>query len=419
MIGLQHMAFALLMGLWVVSANAAPGDMLIEHYDPLAFDDRLSLHQVVDETFEKYPQGAVISSLQDEAQALHRRSDSLIAGYPMIYLQWIDDRVMSDDGVVEIQSGYQIPVWMWGQRSASRAVASEAEKSADLFAGALKHEVAGLVRESLWNLELVQNRHELARKVYEVSNQLVSAVRRRVELGDLARADLLMAQSDLLEKRSLLTLAEAEVMHARKAYTNLTRLTRAPRMFVEKLSPTKEIHEQHPAVAAANALIERAQAEVEYTRLSKQGNQPSVLIGTQHVRGSRQESFNNETNVILQIPIGGDAYNAPFVAQANVALTQKISDRGSLLRQLEKALHEAEHNLEVDQATLEIANERKSIAETQLRMSRLAFEAGEIPLIDYLKIQATAQAAIRDAAERAILLKRDTAFYNQVVGVMP
>ncbi|WP_045226700.1 TolC family protein [Methyloterricola oryzae] len=417
--GIRRGALALLFAMYGCLAGASEGGTLVGHFDPLVLDDHLSLHQVIDETFAQYPQGAVITSLQDEAKALHQRSDSLVAGYPMIYLQWIDDHVFNGRGFMEIQTGYQIPIWMWGQRSASRQVAQDAENSAALFSSALKHEVAGLVRDALWNLELVQNRHELAQKVYEVSRQLVAAVSRRVDLGDLARADLLLAQSDLLEKKSLLTLAEAEVMHARKAYTNLTRMTRAPKSFTEKLSGTTEIHEQHPAVAAANAMIERAQAEVEYTRLSKQGNQPSILIGTQHDRGSRQESFNNGTNLVLQVPIGGDAYNAPFVAQANVALTQKIADRGALLRQLEKALHEAEHNLEVDRATLVIADERKTIAETQLKMSRLAFEAGEIPLIDYLKIQATAQAAIRDAAERAILLQRDTAFYNQVVGVVP
>ena len=66
-----------------------------------------------------------------------------------------------------------------------------------------------------------------------------------------------------------------------------------------------------------------------------------------------------------------------------------------------------------------IANQRKQIAETHLKMSRLAFESGEIQLIDYLKIQANAQSAIRDALERGILVQRDTAFYNQVVGVVP
>jgi cobalt-zinc-cadmium efflux system outer membrane protein len=403
--------------LWL--GNVGAEELMVDHLDPLPYDEKLSLRQVVDATFEKYPQGAVIGALKDESQALTRRSDSLIAGYPMIYLQYIDDRLLSNQGVMQLQTGYQIPVWMWGQRSASRAVAEEAEKSANLFAVALKHEVTGLVRETLWNLVLTENRRGLAQQVYDVSRQLLATVRRRVELGDLARSDELMAQSDLLDKQSQLTVAEAEVMHARKAYMNLTRLDKAPKQFEEKPSSTAEIHEQHPAIAAANALVERAQAEVEFTRLSKQGNQPSVLIGTQHERFEGQSKINNETNLVLQIPIGGESWNAPFVSQANVALTQKVSDRASLMRRLEKALHEAKHNLEVDRATLAIANQRKDIAETHLNMSRLAFEAGEIQLIDFLKIQATSQAAVRDAMERAILVQRDIAFYNQVVGVVP
>jgi outer membrane protein TolC len=393
--------------------------IVVGHYDRLQTDPGLDLAQVIETTFAQYPQGAVIGALRDEARALRQRSESWVAGYPLIFLQWINDASFKDRGRDEIQTGYQIPVWMWGQRAAGKAVAQEAEKDAERFAHAIKHEVAGLVRETLWNLAIAENRHELARKVYDVSGQLLQAVRRRVELGDLARSDELLAESDHLEKKNALVLAEAEVMHARKAYQNLTRMERAPAHFEETKSPLTDIDEGHPALAASNAQVERAQAEVEFTRLSKQGTQPSILIGSQHDRGTRGEGYDNASNVVVQIPIGGDAWNAPGVAQANVALNQKIADRATLLRQLEKALHEAEHNLEVDEATLEIAGRRKEIAETHLKMSRLAFEAGEVALIDYLKIQANAQAAIRDAEERAILLKRDTAFYNQVVGVTP
>lgn len=405
--------------LWLGVGHAADEELIVGHLDPLPFDATLSLKQVIDATFEQYPQGAVIGALQEEAQALTRRSESLVAGYPMLYLQYIDDRIMSDRGVVQIQSGYQIPFWMWNQRAASFRVAEEAEKGAAFFAAAVKHEVAGLVREALWNLVLTENRRGLAQQVYDVSKQLLATVRRRVELGDLARSDELLAQSDVLDKKSLLVQAEAEVMHARHAYKNLTRLNHAPQQFEEKLSKTADIHERHPAIAAANALVERAQAEVEFTRLSKQGNQPSVLIGTQHERAFNNEAFNNETNLVLQVPIGGEDWNGPYVSQANIALNQKVSDRASLMRRLERALHEAEHNLEVGKATLDIANQRKDIAETHLRMSRLAFEAGEIQLLDFLKIQASAQAAIRDAMERAIMVQRDTAFYNQVVGELP
>ncbi|MGX2028689.1 MULTISPECIES: TolC family protein [Methylocaldum] len=400
-------------------APVASEERFVDHYDELVFDESLSLGQVIEATFEKYPQSALIAAFENEAKALERRSASWIAGYPAVYLQWIDDRAFNDRGAVEIQTGYQIPVWMWGQRAASRAVAEEATQSTALLARAIRHEVAGLVRDALWNLRLVENRYELAERIYEVSRQLTALVQRRVDVGDLARADLLLAESDELEKKTAVVQAEAEVMHARKSYSNLTRLERAPKFFEEEQSPRSTFDESHPALAVANALIERAQAEVEFTRKSKQGNQPSILVGTQHERGTRKEGYNNETNFVLQIPIGGEAYNAPFVAEANIVLTQRLTDRDILLRQLEKALHEAIHNLEVDRAALTIAERRREIAESQLKMSRLAFETGEISLIDYLKIQATAQAAIRDAAERAILLQRDIAVYNQVVGVTP
>ena len=50
-------------------------------------------------------------------------------------------------------------------------------------------EVAGLVRDALWTLRLMENRRELARQIYEVAEKLTAVVRRRVELGDLARAE--------------------------------------------------------------------------------------------------------------------------------------------------------------------------------------------------------------------------------------
>ena len=393
---------------------------MVEHLDELVIDDRLTLRQVVDTTFERYPQSALITAFQEESKALEQRSSSWIAGYPMIYLQYIDDALLGhDDGITNVQSGYQVPLWMWGQKEASEKITEESKQAAESYIVALKHEVAGLVRDALWTLRLMENRRELARQIYEVAEKLTAVVRRRVELGDLARADELLAESDQLEKKTTLVQAEAEVMHARKSYQNLTRMHRVPRRLEEMLSKLKGLDERHPSLAASSASVERAQAEVEFTRLSKQGNQPTILVGTDSTQIDRQGSFGTGTNLVLQVPIGGDDSHAPQVAQANLKLNEKIVQRETLRRQLEKALHEAQHNLQVDRAALEIAERRKAIAETQISMSRIAFEAGEIALIDYLKIQAGAQLAIRDAAERAILVQKDTSVYNQVVGVMP
>lgn len=398
-----------------LSARGA-ADAYAEPSGLLPFDSRLNLHTVVQNTFEHYPQTAMVDAMRQETGALGQRSDSWIPGYPQIYVQ--NNQNVAGDGEGMTQWGYQIPVWRWGQRDASRAVADKAAESTEQFGRGLKHEVAGLVRDSLWNLKMTQNRHEFAKTVYDVSLKLVETVNRRVELGDMAQGDLLLAESDSLEKKTSLTQAAVDLQHAHQAYANLSRMQTAPEQFDEELSKTAAISEEHPQVAAMNAMIERAQADVEFVREWKQGTQPTVLIGAQH-RAFYTKGTQTDTNVVLQIPIGGDAYNEPFVAQANLTLTQKITERDNLMRMLQRALKQIQQTLEADRKALEIAKNRRAMAETLIRMNRIALETGEIQLIDFLKVQTTAQAAIWDAMQKEIQLKRDTAAHNQVVGVTP
>ncbi len=410
--------FAVLLATPVAGALGAAGTngaaSSVVPYDPA-----LQLSKVVETTFDNYPRQALIAASEEEAKALQTRAASWIAGYPLIFLQYIDDTIFSNQGLLEVQTGYQIPVWMWGQKESGQRVADEAVRSTLAFGKAVRHEVAGLVRDALWNIKLAENRYELAQQIYEVATKLVATVTRRVELGDLSRSDLLMAESDALEKKTLVGQTELELIKAYQAYTNVTRLQRVPTDFAETQSKVKEIEEVHPSVAAITAMIERAQAQVDWTRRFKQGNQPSIMVGSNHARTFTGESMNSGTNLVVQIPIGGEDFNAPYVAEANIALNQKIVERETLLRELNKALAGIRRSIETNRSLLEIAERRREIAETQIKMNQLAFESGEIELINFLKIQSTAQATIRDARERAILLQRDVALYNQVVGITP
>lgn len=390
-----------------------------EHEDALVIDENLSLRDVVDATYQHYPQQAIVKAYEDEVQALEQRSTSWIAGYPMIYLQYIDDALISNRGISDIQSGYQVPVWMWGQKEASQKVTDQSSLAAERYAVALKHEIAGLVRNALWNIRITENRRDLAHKILAVADELLRVVSRRVELGDMSKSDMLLAESDALEKKSLLMQAEAEVIHANKAYQSLTRTRFLPGRFEEPIARDLSLTDTHPALAAATASVERAQAEVDFVRLSKQGNQPTVLIGTDSTSVSRSRDYGTGTNLVVQIPMGGDDWHAPQVAQANILLNEKLAQREALHRQLEKAAHEAEHILDLDQKALVVASRRKEIAEEQLRMSKIALENGEISMIDYLKIQTTAQTALRDAAERKILVLKDISTLHQAVGISP
>jgi outer membrane protein TolC len=119
------------------------------------------------------------------------------------------------------------------------------------------------------------------------------------------------------------------------------------------------------------------------------------------------------------IPFGHSTYDAPEIAAANLEYQQALAQREHLQRFLEKSLHEAEHALEVTQAELKIAKELKNIAEQHLKMMEISFEAGEINLLDLLKVQSRSLEAIRNAKEQEVKLQRNIALYNQAVGVMP
>ncbi|MGR9035610.1 MAG: TolC family protein [Gammaproteobacteria bacterium] len=262
-------------------------------------------------------------------------------------------------------------------------------------------------------------RYEHAHVELETYEQLWSGIKRRVELGDLPRADELLAETELLQKRSAFTSAEAELMHARKRYTTITQMIKVPAVYEENLAALPAIEQNHPALVAVNGQIERKQAELNAIKSIGSG-QPQVIAGILSDEGVDARSNKAEFfNVGVNIPFGGSVHLAPQVASINVELNKLITERDQLYRDLEQGHHEAEHNLEVSRVELETANKQRKVSEELLKMTELSFSVGEINLMDLLRIQSRTQQAILNAEERSVMLQRDIAFYNQAVGVMP
>ncbi|MDD5755440.1 MAG: TolC family protein [Methylococcales bacterium] len=393
----------------------------VEHHDPMVIDTQLSLSQLVDLTLEKYPDSQWLDSLENEATAIKQRGDSWFSGSAQAFYRFQEASSLHlhyNDATV------QVPLWNLGQRDAQQRIGDKAQVDSAMQATATKWRVAGLIRAALWDISLQELRLQQATTDTLIAEQLVNDVKRRVQAGDLAEMDSLLAQTELLNKRSMQTLAEAEVMHARKRYSSITQSTKVPANFQESLSKTKEIEQTHPALQAINSQIERKQAELDALQLVGSG-QSSVVVGINSDRYSagkngKEVSNNMESlNIGITVPFGGEKHLAPQTAALNVELNKLRADRDQLFRDLEQNHHEAEHNLQVNQAELAILNELKTVAEKHLKMTQQSFSVGEIDLIDLLKIQSQTKLAVLTAKERAVIVQRDFAFYNQAVGVMP
>ncbi len=388
----------------------------VGHLDPMVIDTSLTLAKLIDLTMQKYPDVTWLTALEEEAVALADRSQSWTAGASQTTIGY---QSISTFKLNYGTANVQVPLWNLGQRDAQKNLANKAEASAGSQTTRVKLSVAGLVRATLWDVALANIRYEQAKAELSVYEKLLVTIKRRVAAGDLPRADDLLAQTELLQKRSAYTLAEAELMHARKRYSSITQTNKIPSSFEESLAPIKELTQNHPSLIALNSQIDVKQAELSAIKSIGSG-QTNVIAGLLSDEGHDYRSNKAEFfNVGVIVPFGGSAHIQPQIAAINVELNKLIAEREQLYRDLEQVHHEAEHNLEVNKVELDNANEQRKVSEQLLSMTELAFSVGEIDLMDLLKIQSRTQQAILTARERVVMMQRDKALYNQAVGIMP
>lgn len=386
------------------------------HADELALrrDPHITLGAAVDAAWQRYPDATLAAARAQEAEALTRRGNSLIGADPALYLRHESDAAGSDTGLAEWEGGIELPLWRWGERSASRRVGDEARRDAQATAALLRLEVAGEVREAAWEAVLMENALALAQAELATARELEAQVERRVSRGELARADLLLARDQTLQSAARLQEAELSYRHAVLAYRRLTGLEALPEPLLE--TPVSAEPQANPYLAAPSARLARSQAQLEQTRQAS-GGKPVLFLG-----GKSTDDGSGNTVDSLQASITfplGSSHSGTRRAEAALAVAESQAALARAHRALERMQHEAEHELEAARRSLSLAEERAALAEESGRLAKRGFDLGELSLAEYLRERSRTLAATREAAQRRIELGRQVARYNQALGVAP
>lgn len=375
----------------------------------------LNLHDVYDAALTRDPRNGLPEAYRNEAAALSARADSLLSGGPALAVRHQTDQVGSNRGLREWEANLELPLWRRGQRSASRDLAAAASGFADAHGRALELDVAGRVREALWELALAEEHAHLAQQAWQTARALEQDVERRVQAGDLAQADLLLVRDETLSKRDEHLLALSAVRGAEKRYLALSGLNQKPANFSEPQSERSRIEDDHPLLLEAQRRVERAQAELH--RVRRAGNDsPQLVVGTRRDEEPITGTTHDSIGIGLRLPFGGASHIAPAVAAANNQLTETQSAQLALRRDLELALHDADRAMETLRTELTLAQEQHTLAQENLRMARIAFDSGEIDLVQRLRVQSRAYSAERALGLRKLQLQQAIARYNQTVG---
>lgn len=121
----------------------------------------------------------------------------------------------------------------------------------------------------------------------------------------------------------------------------------------------------------------------------------------------------------IRIPFATPARTTPIAAASEMNLGQALTERDELKRLLEAALHEAEHNLEVNELELALAKQHWEIASESLRLAEKAYALGEHDLATLIRIKSQTFDAERKYRAVQIQHQWNIARYNQAVGVLP
>jgi outer membrane protein TolC len=184
------------------------------------------------------------------------------------------------------------------------------------------------------------------------------------------------------------------------------------------LTARTEFDEGHPLLALANAELARAEASQTLADDSSRGR-PSLSIGPHRQRDPLGTFYSNSMQMTFNMPLGGRNYGSAARAQAARVVAEAQAQRSALLRELDLALHEAEHELFVVEESLDVAVERADLANRQLTMAETAFAQGEFDLRTLLRTQESTRIADSELAGLQIQRLRMIALLNHALGEIP
>ncbi|HXF07815.1 MAG TPA: TolC family protein [Candidatus Acidoferrales bacterium] len=370
----------------------------------------------VDAALARDPAQELLPALARESQALAQRARSWFSGPPALSLRWQDDTALTDTGLREAEAGVEWPLWWPSVREASRSLAETSASQAALRSRYNRWQVAGVIRERLWSLALADADLAQARAAERSAAQLHEQVVARVRAGDLPHTDQLMSEQEYLARAAERAALEREYDAQRASFQFLVGL--APDLHgLTVESPVQMAVDTHPGLAVLAQEASRAEAEWQKS-LATGAGAPIIQVGARRERGSREEEDVNSLGIGVSIPFAA-ATRADERAAAERALAEARLRWRQGIRDQAVARQEAEAALQSAEESWPLIQRRADLAQRQQDLAQAAFAAGELDLMDLLRIREQTRLAVQEVERQRIRIGWQRARLNQIMGDVP
>ena len=397
----------------------------------------LTLRQAFEAAWSRQPEWAALSARREAALARQHAAQSWTPEPVSVELLGKTDRLNRNRGTREVDAGIAIPLWLPGERGRTVALAQAEGRAVESRVQAAQLRVAATVREAWWNWQRARADADTARGQLDNTQRIAADVAKRLQAGDLARADQHQADGAVAAAEAAMAQATAAVIVAGQHLRALTASVTAPVTTSTTPSPGPDLQgsrvdpsaEPDPGAAETNldthgellALQDRAsvvagEAAVAATR--SRAN-PELTIATTRDRGNHAEAWQQTFTVGVRIPFGGgprhDARTAAARAEAIELQAQLDLERARLAGVRDAA------RARTDAARMQLAaaDRRAQLARESRGFFDKSFRLGQTDLPTRLRIEAEAAEAERQAARSRIELAATISAWRQALGLLP
>ena len=289
----------LILFLWPLGAASQDGGTL---EFKIGISDSLTLQDVVKATLLKSPNNVVALAKKNNADALSGRASSLFSDTPEISFNHQNDSIMSNQGLREWESSLDMPLWMPGQKAASRQKARMSSLEAKAYQKLVILEATGQVREMLWEIKLADAGLEQSRNNLKMALALDRDIAQKIAAGNLPKRDALLSQKEIMTRRMELITAEADYIHPAREYEAVTGLTVMP-AHIDEVVNLEVDGKNAPEIELAQAKVDFMEAEYNESK-SRWSNPPKLSVGFKRETGSFLGRSINSLGVGLSMPLG-------------------------------------------------------------------------------------------------------------------
>ena len=374
------------------------------------------LKTAIDAAWQRSPLARTLEARGDETLAGRDAAETWIAGSPIIGLAQRSDRWTDQRDIRENEVSLSAPFFLPGQKSARQTLAQSSIDAQAAQVGDARLSIAGDVRERLWAVAASRETLLEATDHEQHLQAIADEVTLRVQAGDLASTDGMLAQQEVLAARGAIAVARRNAYDALSRYQLLTGQNDIAEPLPESIASVTP--EQHPRMLAAQAKLQRERMALQLVGATR-SDPPVVGVSMRREQDGLMTQSRNSIGIALHIPIGTSARNRPLETAALTNIATAMAQEAQTAAAIRTDLELARQQLDVSQQALVAAQARTTLTREHSRLIEQAFRLGERGLTDLLRSRILAHDAESAQRQERVAVGLAHARINQALGVMP